>query len=115
METPLSFLALVELLTRRSPAPRAHPTELRRLLRPEDVAGHRALYCSSYDECLEVALSRRWRSWSCQACAMARGAPRQPGPPQERLRRHRIRNGPWPFLRPPWRLAGYARGLHPSP
>jgi hypothetical protein len=45
-----------------------NPVELVKLVEPETVAQHRSLFCTHYDECLERAAERGWRSWSCERC-----------------------------------------------
>jgi hypothetical protein len=45
-----------------------NPVELAKLVDPEAVAQHRSLFCTCYDECLERAAQRGWRSWSCERC-----------------------------------------------
>ena len=46
------------------------PTPLTRLVTDEDVALHRSVSCSEYDQCLDLVLRRRWRSWTCAQCAL---------------------------------------------
>ena len=50
----------------------ANPTRRTELLEPEAVSHHRSLYCAEYDDCLEVAASAGWPSWSCEKCPLAR-------------------------------------------
>jgi hypothetical protein len=54
------------------------PTMRTRLLDASIVSNHRNLFCSEYDDCLEIAVSGGWRSWSCVQCPLAtrRTAPR---------------------------------------
>jgi hypothetical protein len=47
-----------------------NPTALRQLVAEEEVHAHRSLSCAGYDECLDVALRRCWRSWSCGRCGL---------------------------------------------
>ena len=47
-----------------------NPTALRSLVKEEDVEKHRSVTCPGYDDCLEAALRRAWRSWSCARCAL---------------------------------------------
>lgn len=46
-----------------------NPTALRTLVKQEEVDEHRSVLCSGYDECLDAALRKSWRSWSCARCA----------------------------------------------
>ncbi len=45
-----------------------NPTALHSLVKEEDVTKHRSLSCAEYDECLDAALRRCWKSWSCGRC-----------------------------------------------
>jgi hypothetical protein len=47
-----------------------NPTALRTLIEQEDVDHHRSVSCAEYDGCLDVALRRCWRSWSCGRCSL---------------------------------------------
>jgi hypothetical protein len=51
-----------------------NPTALRTLVKDEDVDKHRSVTCDEYDCCLDAALSRSWRSWSCARCTRFRMA-----------------------------------------
>lgn len=51
-----------------------NPTALRSLIKPEQVQSHRSFSCTEYDECLSAVLRHRWRSWSCERCAVFRHA-----------------------------------------
>lgn len=67
----LEFLGLLTVLAGPDGAAdeaRPNPTALPWLIRPEEVEDHRSLACTFYDRCLDAALRRGWRSWSCQAC-----------------------------------------------
>ncbi len=60
-----------------------NPTALRQLVKQDEVDAHRCVTCSEYDGCLDSALRRRWRSWSCGQCgrfawAQAARAAQQP-------------------------------------
>jgi hypothetical protein len=47
------------------------PTELTAPINPDrGVEGHRNLYCSFYDACLDEAVKRGWNSWSCTRCQL---------------------------------------------
>jgi len=46
------------------PVARLEPCE------PGDVGRRRSLWCPAYDQCLDTALQRKWRSWSCEACTL---------------------------------------------
>jgi hypothetical protein len=61
----LLSLAAVEL--RAAPPPNG-PAPLRWLLEPADVLAHRHLDCQEYDQCLDIAVLRPWRSWTCDRC-----------------------------------------------
>lgn len=52
----------------------ASPKSLLKILEPEAVSQHRSLYCPEYDDCLQLAASAGWRSWSCESCPLARAA-----------------------------------------
>ncbi len=55
---------------------RPAPVPLRRTLKTDDEAAlHRNLHCAHYGGCLEVALARAWRSWSCRACILVEPRP----------------------------------------
>jgi hypothetical protein len=48
-----------------------NPTELRLAKKPprgKDAAVHRRVYCVHYDGCLDLAVMRDWRSWTCARC-----------------------------------------------
>ncbi len=47
-----------------------NPTRLRALVEPEEVDLHRSVCCAGYDDCLETASRRRWRSWTCSQCEL---------------------------------------------
>ncbi len=49
-----------------------NPTALRSLVKDEEVDKHRSVSCSEYDECLDAALRKSWRSWSCARCKLFR-------------------------------------------
>lgn len=49
-----------------------NPTALRSLVKEEDVDKHRSVSCAEYDDCLDTALRRSWRSWSCGRCKLFR-------------------------------------------
>ncbi len=66
MTKSIELLALLTLLDGRR---LAGPAELRQTCKPEEVAQRRSLWCPAYDRCLNAALARRWRSWSCEDCA----------------------------------------------
>jgi hypothetical protein len=51
-----------------------NPTSLAALLELEAVPQHRCLSCPEYDDCLEIAASAGWTSWSCENCPLARSA-----------------------------------------
>jgi hypothetical protein len=54
-----------------------NPTALRSPVKEQDVDRHRNVCCAAYDDCLDAALRRAWRSWSCGQCrlfAFARAA-----------------------------------------
>jgi hypothetical protein len=46
------------------PAALEAPVELR------DVEQRRAVHCPEYDGCLDLAVRRRWTSWTCQRCPL---------------------------------------------
>ncbi len=46
------------------------PTPLSHLVKEDEVEQHRCLSCTEYDQCLEVVLVKRWRSWSCASCGL---------------------------------------------
>ncbi len=71
----LKLLGLLELAAphqRPGPAPSPNPTARASALKPEEVEQHRSLSCGEYDECLDAAFRRRWRSWTCERCKLFR-------------------------------------------
>ena len=47
------------------------PTELTAPINPDrGVEGHRNLFCSHYDNCLDEAVKRGWNSWTCVRCQL---------------------------------------------
>jgi hypothetical protein len=45
------------------------PSELAAPINPDrGVDGHRNLFCSYYDGCLDEAVKKGWSSWSCTRC-----------------------------------------------
>jgi hypothetical protein len=47
------------------------PTELTAPINPDrGVEGHRNLFCSYYDACLDEAVKRSWNSWTCVRCQL---------------------------------------------
>jgi hypothetical protein len=47
------------------------PTELNAPINPDrGVEGHRNLFCSYYDGCLDEAVKKGWNSWSCVRCQL---------------------------------------------
>ena len=47
------------------------PTELSAPINPDrGVEGHRNLFCSFYDGCLDEAVKRSWNSWTCVRCQL---------------------------------------------
>jgi hypothetical protein len=45
------------------------PSELTAPINPDrGVEGHRNLFCSYYDGCLDEAVKKGWNSWSCTRC-----------------------------------------------
>ena len=52
------------------------PTELTAPINPDRaVEGHRNLFCSFYDGCLDEAVKKSWNSWSCTRCGLNAIAP----------------------------------------
>ena len=48
-----------------------YPSELTAPINPDrGVEGHRNLFCSHYDGCLDEAVKKGWNSWSCTHCAL---------------------------------------------
>lgn len=47
---------------------RPNPTALDSLVEPDDVEQRRSLSCSEYDQCLDAAYRRDWKSWTCERC-----------------------------------------------
>lgn len=57
---------------------RAHgPAYLEASLVFEEVAEHRNLACGLYGLCLQVAVRRRWPSFTCRPCSLWRRHPGQ--------------------------------------
>jgi hypothetical protein len=47
------------------------PTELTAPINPDrGVEGHRNLFCSYYDACLDEAVKKSWNSWTCTHCRL---------------------------------------------
>ncbi len=47
------------------------PTELTAPINPDrGVEGHRNLFCSYYDACLDEAVKKGWNSWTCARCQL---------------------------------------------
>jgi hypothetical protein len=47
------------------------PTELNAPINPDrGVEGHRNLFCSFYDGCLDEAVKKGWNSWTCVRCQL---------------------------------------------
>jgi hypothetical protein len=36
--------------------------------KPVRKVGNRNIYCPHYDKCLDHAVDRRWKCWSCSGC-----------------------------------------------
>ena len=36
--------------------------------KPVHKSGNRNMYCPHYDKCLDHAVERRWKYWSCSGC-----------------------------------------------
>jgi hypothetical protein len=48
-----------------------YPSELAAPINPDrGVEGHRNLFCSYYDGCLDEAVKKGWNSWSCTRCEL---------------------------------------------
>ena len=75
MTNTLHTLCLPGLTARRgrfAPTRGPNPAELLSLVKPGEVEQHRSLFCAVYDECLDLATRRGWRSWTCQYCDLFR-------------------------------------------
>jgi hypothetical protein len=48
----------------------AGPIELAMPSQPDDMGRLRSLWCPAYDRCLDAALLRKWRSWTCESCML---------------------------------------------
>jgi hypothetical protein len=73
MTNPIDLLGLLALVNRRredGEARGAGPLEMAAPCEPEDMGRLRSLWCPVYDRCLDEAHRRRWRSWSCESCAL---------------------------------------------
>jgi hypothetical protein len=69
MRKTIEMLGLLTLLDDRGVAwAGAGPAELLQTCKPEEVGRRRSLFCPAYDRCLDAALGRRWRSWTCEEC-----------------------------------------------
>ncbi len=44
------------------------PRELKELLILEEAEDHRHICCTSYEDCLDLAIAASWTSWSCNGC-----------------------------------------------
>ena len=52
------------------------PTELSAPINPDrGVEGHRNLFCSFYDGCLDEAVRKGWNSWTCVRCQLMSSPP----------------------------------------
>jgi hypothetical protein len=61
-------------------ATKPSPTELIAPINPDrGVEGHRNLFCSHYDGCLDEAVAKGWTSWSCQRCGLHAVQPKVEG------------------------------------
>ena len=54
-----------------------NPTAQRSCVKEEEVDLHRSIGCSQYEDCLDAALRKSWRSWSCARCTRFAGAREQ--------------------------------------
>jgi hypothetical protein len=63
-------------MLRRSHRPHG-PAYLEASLAFEEVAEHRNLLCGLYGMCLQVAVRRRWPSFTCRPCSLMRRHPGQ--------------------------------------
>jgi hypothetical protein len=73
MKKTIELLGPLTLLDPRDPdgeRVRAGPTELVKTCEAKEVGSRRSLWCPAYDRCLDAALQRRWRSWSCESCPL---------------------------------------------
>ena len=60
------------------------PTELTAPINPDrGVEGHRNLFCTFYDACLDEAVKKGWNSWTCTRCALHAVAARGRGRARE--------------------------------
>lgn len=56
------------------------PTELTAPINPDrGVEGHRNLFCSYYDACLDEAVKKGWNSWTCVRCQLFALQPAEDG------------------------------------
>jgi hypothetical protein len=74
MSDSLEYLGLLTVLERPGlpgHGARPNPTPLALLVQLGEVEKHRRLRCRHYGRCLDAALLRAWRSWTCRACGLA--------------------------------------------
>lgn len=66
----LELIGLLELTAAREPDADSGRTPTRRLslVKHEEVAKHRSLWCAEYDACLDEVLRCGWASWTCRRC-----------------------------------------------
>jgi hypothetical protein len=70
MKDVLDLMVLLQVMTVRDRGRSIRtPTRLASLIKPEDVAKHRSLFCAEYDECLGEVLLHGWPSWTCRRCS----------------------------------------------
>jgi hypothetical protein len=70
----LDLLALLKLArgdSREGTVAGPNPTALPSLVSEEDVGEQRSLFCTEYDDCLDLAIRQRWSSWTCMRCTLS--------------------------------------------
>jgi hypothetical protein len=66
----IGLLSLANRFQADGEARGAGPVELTAPSQPDDMGRLRSLWCPAYDRCLDAALQRRWRSWTCESCTL---------------------------------------------
>jgi hypothetical protein len=73
MNNTIELIGLLSLANRfqaDGEARGAGPVELTAPSQPDDMGRLRSLWCPAYDRCLDAALLRKWRSWTCENCTL---------------------------------------------
>jgi hypothetical protein len=66
----IGLLSLANRFQAHGEARGAGPVEMNTPCQPDDTGRLRSLWCPAYDRCLDAALLRKWRSWTCESCTL---------------------------------------------